>query len=73
MERFEQLGYTEIQFSDHLDSLDLMFVKQSEEAFSLSLYGFEFLNDLPGITYTAIGINGASLPTYLSNTHFSRD
>ena len=72
-ERFEQLGYTEIQFSDHLDSLDLMFVKQSEEAFSLSLYGFEFLNDLPGITYTAIGINGASLPTYLSNTHFSRD
>ena len=73
VERFEQLGYTEIQFSDHLDSLDLMFVKQSEEAFSLSLYGFEFLNDLPGITYTAIGINGASLPTYLSNTHFSRD
>lgn len=70
---YAQLGYTEIQFSDHLDSLDLMFVKQSEDAFALSLYGFEFLNDLPGITYTAIGINGASLPTYLSNTHFSRD
>ena len=70
---YAQLGYTEIQFSDHLDSLDLMFVKQSEDPFSLSLYGFEFLNDLPGITYTAIGINGASLPTYLSNTHFSRD
>jgi len=73
VERFEELGYTEIQFSDHLDSLDLMFVKQNEEPFSLSLYGFEFLNDLPGITYTAIGINGASLPTYLSNKHFSRD
>ena len=70
---YAQLGYTEIQFSDHLDSLDLMFVKQSEDAFTLSLYGFEFLNDLPGITYTAIGINGASLPTYLSNSHFSRD
>jgi lysophospholipase L1-like esterase len=70
---YPELGYTEVQFSDHLDSLDLMFVKQVEEPFTISLYGFEFLNDLPGITYTAIGINGASLPTYLSNTHFSRD
>lgn len=71
--QFPDLGYTEIAFSDHLDSLDLMFVKNIEQSFTLSLYGFEFLNDLPGITYTAIGINGASLPTYLSNTHFSRD
>ncbi|MFM6946942.1 MAG: GDSL-type esterase/lipase family protein [Flavobacteriales bacterium] len=73
VDHFDQLGYTEIRFSDHLDSLDLMFVKQIEQTFTLSLYGFEFLNDLPGVTYTAIGINGASLPTYLSNTHFSRD
>jgi lysophospholipase L1-like esterase len=67
------LGYTEIQFSDYLDSLDLLFAKNCNEAFSLELFGFEFLNDLPGITYTAIGINGASLPTYLSNVNFSRD
>lgn len=70
---FKELGYTEIRFSDHLDSLDLMFSKNRPGAFSLELFGFEFLNDLPGITYTAIGINGASLPTYLANSHFSRD
>lgn len=70
---FDALGYTEIRFSDHLDSLDLLFVKNCPTPFSLELFGFEFLNDLPGITYTAIGINGASLPTYLANTNFSRD
>ena len=31
------------------------------------------LNDLPGITYNAIGINGAGLYTYLGNEHFLRD
>lgn len=70
---FPDLGYTEIRFSDHLDSLDLLFVKKSQAPFSLELFGFEFLNDLPGITYTAIGINGASLPTYLANANFGRD
>lgn len=66
-------GYTEIHFSDHLDSLDLLFIKNEVGAFTMELYGFEFLNNLPGISYTAIGINGASLPTYLANTNFSRD
>jgi lysophospholipase L1-like esterase len=70
---YDALGYTEIRFSDHLDSLDLLFVKNCTTPFSLELFGFEFLNDLPGITYTAIGINGASLPTYLANTNFNRD
>ena len=70
---FPEMGYTEIRFSDHLDSLDLLFVKKSATIFTMELFGFEFLNDLPGITYTAIGINGASLPTYLANANFSRD
>ncbi|MFM7006911.1 MAG: GDSL-type esterase/lipase family protein [Flavobacteriales bacterium] len=73
VQRFAELGYTEIRFSDHLDSLDLLFTKNCTHAFSLELFGFEFLNELPGITYTAIGINGASLPTYLANSNFSRD
>lgn len=73
VEHYSNLGYTEVAFSDHLDSLDLLFVKNSVAPFTMELYGFEFLNDLPGISYTAIGINGASLPTYLANTNFSRD
>jgi lysophospholipase L1-like esterase len=70
---YPEMGYTEVRFSDHLDSLDLLFVKKINTPFALELFGFEFLNDLPGITYTAIGINGASLPTYLANANFSRD
>lgn len=73
LNHYPNLGYTEVAFSDHLDSLDLLFVKNSLDPFTMELYGFEFLNDLPGISYTAIGINGASLPTYLANRNFSRD
>ncbi|MEN9698847.1 MAG: hypothetical protein RLZZ301_45 [Bacteroidota bacterium] len=68
-----ELGYSEIHFTDYIDSLDLRFVRTSSTPKALELYGFEFLNDLPGITYNAIGINGASLPTYLANAHFQRD
>lgn len=73
VKHFPDLGYTEVYFTDHIDSLDLQFEKTITGNYSLELFGFEFLNDLPGITYTAIGINGASLPTYIANTNFSRD
>ena len=67
------LGYSEIRFSDKMDSLDIQFIRTCNIASSLEIYGFEFLNDLPGITYNAIGINGAGLYTYLGNEHFLRD
>ena len=67
------LGYSEIRFSDKMDSLDIQFIRTCNIATSLEIYGFEFLNDLPGITYNAIGINGAGLYTYLGNDHFLRD
>ena len=31
------------------------------------------MNDLPGISYNSIGINGAGLYTYLDNEYFLRD
>ena len=67
------LGYSEIRFSDKMDSLDIQFIRTCNIASALEIYGFEFLNDLPGITYNAIGINGAGLYTYLGNDHFLRD
>lgn len=67
------LGYTEILFADKVDSLDLQFVRNSIALSTLEIYGFEFMNNLPGITYNAIGINGAGLYTYLGNNHFLRD
>ncbi len=69
----DELGYSEITFTDYIDSLDLQFVKSRESTALLEIYGFELLNELPGITYNAIGINGAGLYTYLGNEHFLRD
>jgi lysophospholipase L1-like esterase len=68
-----ELGYTDVTFTDYIDSLDLQFVKNISGPYTLEIYGFEFLNELPGITYNAIGINGAGLYTYLANEHFLRD
>lgn len=67
------LGYSEIIFADKIDSLDLQFVRNCVAPANLEIYGFEFMNDLPGITYNAVGINGAGLYTYLGNEHFLRD
>lgn len=69
----EELGYSDISFTDYIDSLDLQFIKNISEAFTLEIFGFELMNELPGITYNAIGINGAGLYTYLGNDHFLRD
>lgn len=69
----DELGYSDITFTDYIDSLDLQFVKNIAEEYTLEIYGFELMNELPGITYNAIGMNGAGLYTYLGNEHFLRD
>lgn len=59
-------GITRIYFSKAVDSLELRFVKTTtNEAARFELQGFQFLNDVAGLTYSAVGINGASVPTYL--------
>jgi len=68
-----KLGYSEFLFSDFIDSIDVQFVRTTPTKIPLEIYGFEFLNDLPGITYNSVGINGAGLYTFLANEHFVRD
>ncbi|NRA10711.1 MAG: hypothetical protein HRT57_02000 [Crocinitomicaceae bacterium] len=65
-----ELGYTDVHFSDGLDSLNIQFRYTGINAPELEIYGFILMNDLPGISYTAIGINGAGLYTYLANVRF---
>ena len=65
-----ELGYTDVYFSDGLDSLNIQFQYTGDHAPDLEIYGFTLMNDLPGISYTAIGINGAGLYTYLANVRF---
>ncbi|MCR9172366.1 MAG: GDSL-type esterase/lipase family protein [bacterium] len=65
-----ELGYTDVWFSDGVDTLNVQFARTGPEAPELELYGFVMMNDRPGISYTAIGINGAGLYTYLANVNF---
>lgn len=65
-----ELGCSDIYFTDPLDSLDLQFARLTGNAPELEIYGFLLMNDDPGISYTAIGINGAGLYTYLDNLRF---
>lgn len=82
----EVLGCTDIQLSREVDSFTVNFAYVSEELQAvdsldslfvpnlhhepLVIYGFELLNDRPGISYTSIGVNGAGLYTYLDNVYF---
>jgi lysophospholipase L1-like esterase len=63
-------GYTDVYFSDPLDQMDLQFSRITREVLELEIYGFQFMNEDPGISYTTIGINGAGLYTYLENVNF---
>lgn len=60
-----EIGYTEITFCDKLDSMNLQFVREISSVIELEIYGFQFLNDDPGISYNSIGINGAGIYSYL--------
>jgi len=64
------LGYTEIHFTDLIENLDLQLSRRQTNPYKLIIYGFQFMNNLPGISYSSIGINGAGLYTYLANPHF---
>jgi lysophospholipase L1-like esterase len=65
-----ELGYTDVHFSDGLDSMNIQFRHTGTNAPELEIYGFILMNDLPGISYNTIGINGAGLYTYLANVRF---
>ncbi len=67
------VGYTEIVFMEPLDSFDLQIERCVQEAVPFEIYGFQLLNDSPGISYTAIGINGAGLYTYLDCKNFEQE
>lgn len=65
-----RLGYTDICFSDPIQTMDIEFARNTSDTIELLLSGFQFSNDFAGFSYTSIGINGAGLYTYLDNKNF---
>ncbi|MNK12774.1 GDSL-like Lipase/Acylhydrolase [compost metagenome] len=68
--RNETLGYTETVFADAVDTFNLQLTRLVAGPYNLQISGFQLSNALPGISYTAIGINGAGLYTYIANRNF---
>ncbi len=60
-----KLGYLTLNLSAYSDSLDLIISKKDSLQGSFTLYGLSFENDDPGIYYHTVGVNGASVPSYL--------
>lgn len=63
--RNEQSGYTEYYFDKYLDTIELRIEKTDSLQSRFELYGLSFDSDDPGIIYSAVGVNGAKLESYL--------
>lgn len=61
----DTLGYTLFDLKTHKDVLNLELEKTDTLQDHFTLYGISLENDEPGITYHGIGVNGASIPSYL--------
>jgi lysophospholipase L1-like esterase len=61
-----QTGYTDIRFdSIIMDSLRIRIVKKDTIGKYFTFYGIDFENGDPGIVYSASGVNGAEVTSYL--------
>lgn len=67
-----EVGYTDIFFTDKMERFDLYMSRDTTMAYSMQVFGFQLSNKEPGISYTTIGVNGASLSTYLKNKNFEQ-
>ncbi len=66
--------YMQILFADYYDTLEIKIEKQDSSVnnkFALSAIYLE--NNDPGIVYNAVGINGASIPSFLKCQNFETD
>ena len=58
-------GITDIFFDHYYDNITLRFKKNDSLQWGYTLFGIQLENPDPGITYHAIGVNGASTSSYL--------
>ncbi|MCE3296847.1 MAG: hypothetical protein K0R65_2561 [Crocinitomicaceae bacterium] len=65
-----QIGYTDVYFTDELESFNLFMSRDTAMQYKMQIYGFQLSNKEPGISYNTIGVNGAGLYTYLDNVYF---
>ncbi|MCX6249103.1 MAG: GDSL-type esterase/lipase family protein [Bacteroidetes bacterium] len=61
-----QTGYTDVRFDSVIsDSLRIRIIKKDTSAACFTLYGIDFEDREAGVVYSAAGINGAEVTSYL--------
>lgn len=65
------IGCTEVNFTEPIDNFEMQIERCTPDSIPFELFGFQLLNELPGISYSSIGINGAGLYTYLECDNFA--
>lgn len=58
-------GFTDIRLNYPVDTFTLEMYRVSNQPSVFELYGIELKSDEPGIIYSALGVNGASIPSFL--------
>lgn len=59
------IGYTEIRLNEPVDTFTIEMYRNHSDPSSFELYGIEILSDDPGVVYHSVGVNGASIPSFL--------
>lgn len=65
-------GITDIYLKTYLSELQIQFIKTSSNQWYYTMYGIQLENDDAGITYHAIGVNGAGTYSYLKCSLFEQ-
>lgn len=65
VEEFPEKGYTQITTEDYLKELKFKLIQTDTIQKEFILYGISLENDNPGVVYSDVGINGASIPSFL--------
>ena len=68
----DSIGYTEFKLSSYQKELELSITKMDTLEKEFALYGITLENQDPGICYHSIGVNGASVPSYLRCELFTK-
>lgn len=67
-----ELGFTEFKFTSFQKQIEFRIFKTDSFQSHFNLYGISLENDDNGITYTSVGVNGASTSSYLRNQLFNQ-
>ena len=68
----DSIGYTEFILSSYQKTFEIAITKMDSIEKEFALYGVTLENQDPGICYHSIGVNGASVPSYLRCELFTK-